>query len=62
MDACRLIGQVQNIEIVSPPSDSFGSKSKTALDDIARASRVWIREVALNENGINRTLVPFSVI
>jgi hypothetical protein len=48
LDACRLIGQVQNIEIVSPPSDSFGSKSKTALDDIARASRVWIREVALN--------------
>lgn len=48
LDACRLVGQVQNIEIVASPPDSSGSKSKTALDDIARASHIRTREVALN--------------
>lgn len=48
LDACRLVGQGMNIEIVSPPLSYPGSQSNTHLDDIARASRMRTREVALN--------------
>lgn len=47
LDACRLVGQGMKIEIVSPPVNSSGSQSNTQIDDIARASRIRTREVAL---------------
>lgn len=46
LDACRLVGQAMNIEIVSPPySNTVEGQSR--LNDIAQASRIRIREVAL---------------
>lgn len=48
LDACRLVGQRLNINIVSPPISGPASQSNTHLDDIARASRIRTREVALN--------------
>lgn len=47
LDACRLVGQAMKIEIVSPPINSSGSPSPMHLDDIARASCIRTREVAL---------------
>jgi ATP-binding cassette subfamily C protein len=47
LDACRLLGQSMNIEILSPPESVPGNQSNTHLEDIARASRIRAREVTL---------------
>lgn len=47
LDACRLVGQSINVEIVPPPISSPGSQCNTRLEDISRASRIRTREVAL---------------
>ncbi len=47
LDACRLVAQCMNIEIESPPLSGLESQSNFELDDIARASRIRTREVAL---------------
>ena len=46
-DACRLVGQSMKIEIVLPSISSLGGQSNIHLEDIARASRIRTREVAL---------------
>ncbi|WP_114296576.1 NHLP bacteriocin export ABC transporter permease/ATPase subunit [Anaerobacterium chartisolvens] len=48
LDACRLVGQSINIKIVPLPKSSTESQSGTQLEDIARASHIRTREVALN--------------
>ncbi|MEA4902042.1 NHLP bacteriocin export ABC transporter permease/ATPase subunit [Desulfitobacterium sp.] len=47
LDACRLVGQSMNIEIVPPPLNRDDSSSDLHLEDIARASRIRTREVVL---------------
>ncbi|AGA70028.1 NHLM bacteriocin system ABC transporter, ATP-binding protein [Desulfitobacterium dichloroeliminans LMG P-21439] len=47
LDACRLVGQTMQMKIVAPP-EVLGSRRELHLDDIARASRVRVREVALH--------------
>lgn len=47
LDACRLVGKVMNMNIVPPSSNNTGSQSIIQVYDIARASRIRIREVAL---------------
>ncbi len=54
IDSCRLVGRSMKIEIVSPPTSSPESQAKTPLEDIARASRIRIREVALNGEWYNQ--------
>ena len=45
--ACTLVGRAMNIEIVPSPRAARGISSKDPLDDIARASQIRIRQVAL---------------
>lgn len=47
LDACRLVGTAMNIQIIEPPASSAEGKSTTHLEDIARASRIRTRKVAL---------------
>ncbi len=48
LDACRLVGKAMNIDIVPPPANNPSSHSIIQVDDVARASRIRTREVALN--------------
>lgn len=48
LDACRLVGRNIHIEIVEPPEYLHREQNELDLDVIARASRIRIREVALN--------------
>lgn len=47
LDACRLVGGSMNIEILAPPVESYEGQDNINLEDIARASRIRTREVAL---------------
>lgn len=47
LDACQLVGQSMKIEIVPPHISSSVSQEHIHLEDIARASRIRTREVAL---------------
>lgn len=47
LDACRFIGRKMNIKIMAPPLNSDIEETNWQLDDIARASRIRTREVAL---------------
>lgn len=47
LDACRLVGGRMNIKILAPPVESYESQGNINLEDIARASRIRTREVAL---------------
>ena len=48
LDACRLVGKAMNIHIVPPPANNPSNHSIIQVGDIARASRIRTREVALN--------------
>jgi ATP-binding cassette subfamily C protein len=46
--ACRRVGLAQGIEIFSPPARHRGAHQRDPLGDIAKASRMRIRQVTLN--------------
>ncbi|MEL1134034.1 NHLP bacteriocin export ABC transporter permease/ATPase subunit [Desulfitobacterium sp. THU1] len=46
LDACRLLGQTMKMKVIAPP-EALGNQRELHLDDIARASRMRVREVAL---------------
>ncbi|WP_027398980.1 NHLP bacteriocin export ABC transporter permease/ATPase subunit [Anaerovorax odorimutans] len=48
-DACRLVGQSMKIKIAMPAENRANRKSEDYLEDIARASRIRIRQVTLKE-------------
>ncbi|MGE4273579.1 MAG: NHLP bacteriocin export ABC transporter permease/ATPase subunit [Desulfitobacterium sp.] len=46
LDACRLLGQTMKMKVIAP-AEALGNQRDLNLDDIARASRMRVREVAL---------------
>ncbi len=47
LDACRMVGREMKIRIVVPPPSAGAAPSKDPLGEIARASRIRVRQVAL---------------
>ncbi len=58
LDACRLVGRATNIEILPPPPNNYGIQGNIQVDDIARASRIRTREVALDEEWYRQDCGP----
>jgi len=56
--ACSLVGRAMNIEIVPSPRAAKGIPTKDPLRDIARASRIRIRQVALKGEWYNQDNGP----
>ena len=54
LDVCSLVGRSMGIEIIPPPAGSYESQSTTHLDDIARASHIRTRQVALKGEWYNQ--------
>ncbi|HEX3011747.1 MAG TPA: NHLP bacteriocin export ABC transporter permease/ATPase subunit, partial [Syntrophomonadaceae bacterium] len=49
-DACKVIGKTLKIEFVRPPLDKTADAAISSLEEIAQASNVRIRSVALRDN------------
>ena len=47
LTACEIVGKAAKIIIKSPPKSASGKVSRDPLDDIARASQIKVRQVAL---------------